>query len=192
MPCISRQESIMSSDHSQENPHNEQSQEGSGLKRRDLLLSGSSLLAALSITGFTSSGASPATNSGTGATTGAAAEHRVHHGRRRRLVQHWRLSPRDDVRQDAKPRQARLAGRAVHGLLRRSQLHRGPGRLHHRRNPLAYGADDGRPSRGGCRNASPGLHDRDRAQGARLCYRTIRQEPSRRSEQIPADAARLR
>src|ERR1700754_3108948 len=44
----------MSSDHSQEKPHNEQSQDGSGLKRRDLLLSGSSLLAALSITGFTS------------------------------------------------------------------------------------------------------------------------------------------
>ena len=43
----------MSSDHSQEKPHNEQSQDGSGLKRRDLLLSGSSLLAALSITGFT-------------------------------------------------------------------------------------------------------------------------------------------
>ena len=31
-----------------------------------------------------------------------------------------------------------------------------------------------------------------RAQGARLCHRTIRQEPPRRPEQVPADAARLR
>ena len=137
-------------------------------------------------------GASPAAGSDTGGARRAAAEHRLHHGRRRRLVQHRRLPPGHDVRQDAEPRQAGLAGHAVHRLLRRSQLHGRPGRLHHRRDPPAHGPDDRRPGRRRRRHAGPGVHDRHRAQGARLCHRPIRQEPPRRPEQVPADAARLR
>src|SRR4029078_9668775 len=54
---FSREESIMSSDHSQAKTRRGPSQNDSGLKRRDLLLSGSSLLAAsaLSMTGLTRS-----------------------------------------------------------------------------------------------------------------------------------------
>ena len=182
----------MSSDHSKGNPQDGASQTGAGLKRRDLLLRGTSLLAAsaLAATGFT--GTAHAQQQAPAPPAGAAAEHCVHHGRRHRLVQRRRLPPGHDVRQDAKPRQAGLAGHAVHRLLRRSQLHGGPGRLHHRRNSAAHGPHDGRPGRRRRRHASPGLHDCNRAQGAGLCHRAIRQESSRRSEQVPADAARLR
>ncbi len=43
-----------------------------------------------------------------------------------------------------------------------------------------------------CRPSGPGGDARDRAEIARLHHRAIRQEPSRRPEQIPADGARLR
>ena len=46
------------------------------------------------------------------------------------------------------------------------------------------GADVGMP-------AQAATH-RHRAQGAGLCHRAVRQEPSRRPEQVPADGARLR
>ena len=46
------------------------------------------------------------------------------------------------------------------------------------------GADVGMPAQG--------LHDRHRPQGAGLRHRPVRQEPPRRPEQVPADAARLR
>src|SRR5437667_103649 len=53
---LSREENVMSSDYSREKPQDGPSQNGRGLKRRDLLLSGTSVLAAsaLSTTGFTS------------------------------------------------------------------------------------------------------------------------------------------
>jgi hypothetical protein len=43
-----------------------------------------------------------------------------------------------------------------------------------------------------CRHAGPGLHDCDRTEGARVLDRAVRQEPPRRSQQVPADLARLR
>ena len=68
----------------------------------------------------------------------------------------------------------------------------GPRQFHHRRDSAPHRPDDRRPGRRRCRHAGPGLHDRHRAEGAGLCDRPVRQEPSRRPEQVPADAARLR
>ena len=48
------------------------------------------------------------------------------------MVEHRRLSPGHDGRQDAEPRQARQGGHAVHRLLRRGELHGGPREFHHR------------------------------------------------------------
>ena len=123
---------------------------------------------------------------------GQEAEHRLHHGRRRRLVQHRRLPPRHHVRQDAEPRQAGRRGHAVHRLLRRGELHGGSGQLHHRRDSPPHGPDDRRPGRRRRRHAGPGLHDRHRPEGAGLRHRPVRQEPPGRPEQVPADLARLR
>ena len=48
------------------------------------------------------------------------------------------------------------AGHAVHRLLRRGELHRRPGQLHHRRAADPHRADDRRPGRCGRRHAGPG------------------------------------
>ena len=88
------------------------------------------------------------------------AEHRLHHGRRHRLVQHRRLSPGDDGREDAEPRPARLPGDALHRLLRRGELHGRPRGVHHRRAADPHRPDDGRSSGGQGRTARRGLHDR--------------------------------
>ena len=120
------------------------------------------------------------------------AQHPLYHGRRRGLVQHRRLSPRHHVRQDAQPRQAGQRRHDVHRLLRRGQLHGGPGELHHRRNPPPHRADHRRPGRRRRGPAGTGLHAGHRAEGAGLCHRAVRQEPPGRHEQVPADRARLR
>ena len=120
------------------------------------------------------------------------AEHSRHHGRRCRLVQYRRLSPGHHVRQDAEPRQARRRRHALHRLLRRSELHRRPRQLHHRANSAAHRPHHGRPGRRRCRHAGPVGDDGADPQVDGLCHRPIRQEPSRRLEQISADAARLR
>ena len=85
-----------------------------------------------------------------------------------------------------------VAGHAVHRLLRRGELHGGPGELHHRRDSAAHGPDDRGPGRRRRRHPGQGLHARHRAQGAGLRHRPVRQEPPRRPEQVPADGARLR
>ena len=85
-----------------------------------------------------------------------------------------------------------VGGHDVHRLLCRSELHGGPGELHHRRNSVAHRLDDRRPGRRGRRHAGQGRDHRRRPQGSRVRHRPVRQEPSRRSEQVPADTARLR
>ena len=120
------------------------------------------------------------------------AEHSRHHGRRCRLVQYRRLSPGHHVRQDAEPRQARRRRHALHRLLRRSELHRRPRQLHHRANSAAHRPHHGRPGRRRRRHAGPVGDDGADPQVDGLRHRPVRQEPSRRLEQISADAARLR
>ena len=95
-------------------------------------------------------------------TAGAAeAEHRRHHGRRHRHLEHRRLPSRHDGRPHAEPRQDRRRGHAVHRLLRRGELHGGPRQLHHRRAADPHRHDHGRPGRrtdrpaGGRRRPSP-------------------------------------
>ena len=56
------------------------------------------------------------------------------------------------------PNLDKLAARRhdVHRLLRRGELHGGPGELHHRRDSAPHGPDDRRPGRRGRRHAGPG------------------------------------
>ena len=74
-------------------------------------------------------------------------EHRRHHGRRHRLVEHRGLSSGHDGRQDAASRHARQRGHEVHRLLRRSELHGGSREFHHRSTAHPYGHDHRRPGR---------------------------------------------
>ena len=120
------------------------------------------------------------------------AEHPRHHGRRCRLVQHRRLSSRHHVGQDAEPRQARCRRHALHRLLCRGKLHGRPRQFHYRRNATPHGPDDRGPGRRRCRSARSGRDDRHRAEVAGLRDRAVRQEPSRRPEQVSSDGARLR
>ena len=181
----------MSNDQIPEKPETSTGPIGGGLKRRDLLLSGSSLVAAsaLSAVGLTSPAQAqqPAP-----APRRAAAEHRRHHGRRHRHLEYRRLPPRHDGRADAEPRQARRRGHAVHRLLRRGELHGGPRQLHHRRTADPHRHDHGRPGRRAHRHAGGGGDDRHRAQRHGLRHRPVRQEPPRRQERVSADGARLR
>ena len=120
------------------------------LSRRNILLAGSTLAAASAL------GSAAATVQATVAhaqSSGKRAEHSRHHGRRYRLVQHRRLSPRHHVGQDAEPRQARSRGHALHRLLRRGELHRRACQLHNRRDPDANRLDHGRPGWRRCRHA---------------------------------------
>ena len=56
----------------------------------------------------------------------------------------------------AESRQARQGRHAVHRLLRRGELHRGTGELHHRRTADPHGSDDGRPGGRAARDARRG------------------------------------
>ena len=78
---------------------------------------------------------------------------------------------------DAYGEQSCTAGRAV---------------LHHRPERLPHRALEGRPARRARRAPGRGPDDRRAPQAARLCDGPVRQEPPRRSEQVPADGARLR
>ena len=106
----------MSDSHDTAKPYDPASQPGGGMKRRDLLLSGSLLVAslALSVVGLTNTAQAqqrpPATqgNNRQPPHPPKTPEHPCHHGRRCRLVQHRRLPSRNDVGQDAEPRQARV------------------------------------------------------------------------------------
>ena len=94
------------------------------------------------------------------------AEHRRHHGRRHRHLEHRRLPSRHDGGPHAEPRQDRRRGHAVHRLLRRSELHGGPRQLHHRPVADPHRHDHRRPGRRADRPAGGGADDRHRAQGA--------------------------
>ena len=84
------------------------------------------------------------------------------------------------------------AGHDLHRLLRRGELHGGPGQLHHRPVPDPHRDDDGRP--GGChdRAAGPGAHHRHGPQVDGLRHRPVRQEPPGRPQRVPADRPRVR
>ena len=114
------------------------------------------------------------------------------HGRRCRLVQHRRLSPGHHVRQDAEPRQARRRWHAVHRLLCRSKLHRRPRQFHYRTNPAAHRTHNRGPGRRRCRHAGSVRDNSAHFKVDGLCHGSVREESPRRSEQISADAARLR
>ena len=95
-------------------------------------------------------------------------------------------------RPDAEPRQARRRGHALHRLLRRGELHRGPRELHHRRAADPHRHDDRRPGGLADRHPRRGPDDRDGAEVDGLRHRPVRQEPPRRPERVPADRPRLR
>ena len=144
------------------------------------------------ITGHGGPGHSLDGGPGPGGLVGQEAEHRVHHGRRRRLVQHRRLPPGNHGRQDAESRRAGRPGHALHRLLRRGKLHGRPCQLHHRPAPHPDRPDDSRPGGGHGRHAGPGADHRHRPQDAGLRHRPVRQEPPGRPQRVPADRARLR
>ena len=83
-------------------------------------------------------------------------------------------------------------GDALHGLLRRAELHRRPRR---RSSPGRASSAPG-SARSACpgagRAAGRGSDHRRAAQAARLRDRPVRQEPPRRPQRVPADRARLR
>ena len=88
--------------------------------------------------------------------------------------------------------QTRQRRNAVHRLLCRGELHGGSRRVHHRRVADTHGPHHRRPSRRGRRAAGRGGDPCDGAQDHGLCHRPVRQEPSRRSQQVSADGPRLR
>ena len=99
-----------------------------------------------------------------GAAAGATeAQHRRHHGRRHRHLEHRRLPPRHDGGPHAEPRQDRRRGHAVHRLLRRSELHGGPRQLHHRPVADPHRHDHRRSGRRADRAAGGGADHRHRA-----------------------------
>ena len=156
---------------------------GEGLKRRDFLLSGSSLVAAsaLSAVGLTS----PA-KAQQPATAPAAA------GQRPNIVVImgddigiWNIGAYhrgDDGRSDTKSRQDRRRRHAVHRLLRRSELHGGSRQLYHRRAADPHRHDHGWPGRRSHRLASGGRDHCHCAERYGLCHRPVRQEPPWRQE----------
>ena len=102
------------------------------------------------------------------------------------------LQRRADGVPDPEHRPPRRRGCPVHGLLRRAELHRRPGGVHHRPEPVPDGADEGRLPRRRHRPARRGPDDRHRVEGPGLRHRAVRQEPLRRPRRVPADDARLR
>ena len=118
------------------------SRKSEGLKRRDLLLSGTSLLAAsaLSQAGV----ATPAQAHNPRDAAAGTAQHRRHHGRRHRLVKHRRLPSGHDVRTTPNLDKHGDRGHALHRLLRGTELHCRPRELHYRRIADPYRNDHGR------------------------------------------------
>ena len=133
-----------------------------------------------------------ATSSRVGAAAAAEAEHPRHHGRRHRLLEHQRLQPRHDGLPHAQHRPHRQRRRDLHRLLRPAILHRRPRRVHHRPEPDAHRPSESRAAGSEGRAVGEGPDARRAAQAAGLRDRTIRQEPSRRPQRVPADRARLR
>ena len=133
---------------------------------------------------------------GTGGTAGGgtaeATQHRRHHGRRHRHVEHRCLSPRHDGGPDAEPRQARQRGHVVHRLLRRGKLHGRSRELHHGRAADPHRHDHGRPSRCQDRHTGGSGDHRHGAQVHGLRHRPVRQKSPRRSQRVPAHRSRLR
>ena len=161
------------------------------LSRRNMLLA-STTLAAASALASAAAVEKAVAQAQQSAPRRVQAEHSRHHGRRCRLVQYRRLSPGHHVGQDAESRQARRRRHALHRLLRRGKLHRRPRQFHHRANSAAHRSDHGRPGRRRCRHARRVRDNRAPAEIDGLCDRAVRQEPSRRLEQVSADGARLR
>ena len=110
-----------------------------------------------------------------GAGPGQAAEHRRHHGRRHRHVEHRRVPPRPDGRAHPEHRPTGQPGHDVHRLLRRGQLHGRARQLHHRRAAHPHRHDHGRPGRLADRYPGAGGDHRHRAQGHGLRHRPVRQ-----------------
>ena len=102
------------------------------------------------------------------------------------------LQRRHDGLPHPEHRPHRQRGNALHRLLRRAKLHRGPGGLHQWTKRLPHRHEQGRRARCGHRLGRRGSHHRRVAQAARLRDRAVRQEPLRRPEQVPADRARIR
>ncbi len=127
-----------------------------------------------------------------GAPDGRQAEHPRHLGRRHRHHQPQLLQRRVDGVPDAEHRPHRERGHALHGLLRRAELHRWPGVVHHRAECLPHGAQQSRPTRSGGRTAGRGSHHRGAPEEPRLRDGPIRQEPPRRPQRVPTDRPRLR
>ena len=116
-------------------------------------------------------------------------QHRRHLGRRRRLLEHQCLQPRDHGVRHTQHRPHRQGGRAFHGLVRPAELHRRAGLLHPGPAPLPH-----RPAHD--RDARLGPGDRRRygdaghaPQAPRLHERAVRQEPPGRPGQTSADAS---
>ena len=86
----------------------------------------------------------------------AKAQHRHHLGRRHRPVEYQRLLARPDGLPDAQHRPRRQGRHDVHRLLRRAELHRRPGLVHHRPVGLAH-----RPTKVGLPGATLGLQKED-------------------------------
>ena len=96
------------------------------------------------------------------------------------------LQRRPDGLPHPEHRPDRGRGRPVHRLLRRAELHGGPGGVHHRPEPLPHRADQGRHARRRHRAAGRGPDHRHGAEVARLRDRPVRQEPLRRPRRVPA------
>ena len=120
------------------------------------------------------------------------AEHPRHLGRRHRDHEPELLQRRVDGLPHPEHRPDRRRGDAVHRLLRRAELHRRPRVVHHRPERVPHRPEQGRRARRRRRPAGRGPDDRRAAEAARLRDRAVRQEPSRRPQQVPADRARLR
>ncbi len=105
------------------------------INRRSILMSSGSLLA-LAATGTIAAEAQAQAPPPAAARTGSKPNIVVIMGDDVGWFNLERLSSGHHVGEDAEPRQARRGRHAVHRLLRRGQLHGGPGKLHHRRDPV--------------------------------------------------------
>ena len=108
------------------------------------------------------------------------------------ITQSELLQRRNDGLPHAQHRPNRRRGHAFHRFLRRAKLHRGPRRLHQWTKRVPHRNEQGRRARRRHRLGRRGSDDRRAAQAARLRHGSVRQEPLRRPEQVPADRARVR